>query len=463
MKLHRKRAVVAALAMTLMTGLAACSEDDGATNSDGEGTGSSDVTVITVMGMPAATNEQALKLFQDQVAAFEAENPDIRVVGADVPWDVKTFAPRLAGGSAPTLLRVPLTEPAALIDNGQVADISAEAHALDGYESLNPRVMEFLERDGATYGLPEKAYAFGLAYNRGLFTQAGLDPDKPPATWDEVRDYAKRISETGAVGFGEITTNNSGGWHLTAYVYSNGGSMIEQDADGTWSASFNDAQAKDVMAWWKALRWEDDSMGSNVLGKQEDMTADFLAGKVGMWVASPSDLYPGYMAAGGNPDDFGAGPMPQGGADATLAGATVLMVSATASDAERAAAVKWMEFRALQPNYDVDTAVATAEATAGDGGAVGVPVLPIFDQETYDTIQDAIAEYVNVPVENFAPYVESLDSFEYVAEPLVASQEIYAALDPVVQAVLTDKNADIDALLTDAEARVNTILEQNQE
>jgi hypothetical protein len=81
----------------------------------------------------------------------------------------------------------------------------------------------------------------------------------------------------------------------------------------------------------------------------------------------------------------------------------------------------------------------------------------------WTTLQDAIAEYVNVPVENFAPYVESLDSFEYVAEPLVASQEIYAALDPVVQAVLTDKNADIDALLTDAEARVNTILEQNQE
>jgi multiple sugar transport system substrate-binding protein len=184
MKLHRKRAVVAALAMTLMTGLAACSEDDGATNSDGEGTGSSDVTVITVMGMPAATNEQALKLFQDQVAAFEAENPDIRVVGSDVPWDVKTFAPRLAGGSAPTLLRVPLTEPAALIDNGQVADISAEAHALDGYESLNPRVMEFLERDGATYGLPEKAYAFGLAYNRGLFAEQAHEraiPSQPPS------------------------------------------------------------------------------------------------------------------------------------------------------------------------------------------------------------------------------------------------------------------------------------------
>jgi len=451
---NARRALAALTVVPVLVGIAACSSTEDP-QSDG------DVT-ITVMGKPVATNEAAVKLFEDQVAAFEEANPGITIEGSDVPWDAKSFAARLAGGSAPTLLRIPLTEPPALIERGQVADISEYASELDSFSKLNPRVMEFLERDGAVYGIPEKSYAFGLVYNRDIFEAAGLDPDAPPTTWDEVREYAKQITErTGKTGFGEITTNNSGGWHLTGYTYTRGGRMIEQASDGTWKAAFNDEATRDVLELWKAMRWEDDSLGDNVLGKQEDLLAEFAAGNVGMWISAPPDLYPNYVNLGGDPAAFGAGPMPQGGGDATLAGATVLMVSATATEAEKAAAVKWMEWRALRPNYDLEVAVQTAKASAADGLPVGVPVLPIFDDETYAAYTDAIAEYINVPVENFAPYVDSLTSFEYVPEPEVSSQEIYAALDPLVQAILTDPIADIDALLADAEARVNTILSQS--
>ncbi|WP_158564153.1 extracellular solute-binding protein [Jiangella anatolica] len=456
MRSRQRPLVAAAAALAVVTAPAACSNDD-------EGSASAGAVTITVMGQPAATNTAALELFQQQVEEFEAANPGIDIVGSDVPWDAKTFAARLAGGNAPTVIRVPLTEPPSLIERGQVADIAAEASELESFDELNPRVMEFLVRDDAVYGIPEKSYAFGLVYNRALFEQAGLDPDDPPATWDEVRAYAKQISDaTGKTGFGEISTNNSGGWHLTGYTYTNGGTMIEQGGDGAWSASFDAEPARQVLEWWKQLRWEDDSLGDNVLGKQEDLLAEFTAGNVGMWISAPPDLYPNYVAAGGDPAVYGAAAMPQGGADATLAGATVLMVDAKASAEERAAAVKWIEFRALRPNYDPEVATEYAQASAEDGLPVGVPVLPIFSEERYATIQEAIAQYVNVPVENFASYVESLDRFTYVPEPTVASQEIYAALDPLVQSVLTDPDADIDALLADAEARVNTILEQAQ-
>jgi hypothetical protein len=154
--------------------------------------------------------------------------------------------------------------------------------------------------------------------------------------------------------------------------------------------------------------------------------------------------------------------MPQGGANATLAGATILMVSAKASAEQRDAAVKWISFRALRPNYDPEVAAKYAKASAEDGLPVGVPVLPIFSDERYAKIEAATAPYANVPVKNFTSYVESLDRFTYVPEPAVSSQEIYAALDPLVQKVLTDSKADIDALLSDAETRVNTILQQAQ-
>lgn len=443
------------LLAALVVTAAGCAKDD-APAADG-------TTTITVMGKPAATNAKALKLFQDQVVAFEKANPTIKVVGSDLPWDVKTFAPMLAGGSAPTVLRVPLTEPAGLIERRQVADITKETAALGEFGALSPTIMSYLTKDGVTYGLPEKAYALGLAYNRALFTKAGLDPDKPPATWDEVRAAAKQIAQkTGVVGFGEITTNNSGGWHLTAYTYSEGGSMIEQGPDGKWTATFNSQATKAVLDRWRAMRWEDDSMGANVLGKQEDMISQFIAGKIGMWVTSPSDIYPGFVAGGGKPEDFGAGPMPQGAGSATLAGGTVHLVNAKATPEQRAAATKWIQFRYLRPNSDADTAVSLAKANAADGAPVGVPVLPIFDQATADKIGSAIAPHVNVPQQQFAPYVASFAALKLTAEPQVASQEIYAALDPVAQAVLTRKDADPAKLLADAETRVNGILQKQQ-
>lgn len=452
-----RRAVAVVAVVPLLAGIVACSTGGDEPPADDE---AAEVT-ITIMGKPAATNTAAVALFEEQVAAFEEANPGITIEASDVPWDAKTFATRLAGGSAPTLLRVPLTEPPSLIERGQVADIADLAGELDSFDDLNPQVMQFLERDGAVYGIPEKSYAFGLVYNRDLFEQAGLDPDAPPATWEEVREAAKQIADaTGKTGFGEISTNNSGGWHLTGYDYTYGGRMIEQESDGSWVAAFNDEASREVLELWKAMRWEDDSLGDNVLGKQEDLVAEFTAGNVGMWVTAPPDVYPNYIAAGGDPAVFGAGPMPQGGADATLAGATVLMVNATATAAEQAAAVKWIEWRALRPNYDLEVAAETAQASAADGLPVGVPVMPIFGDDAYQAYREAIDEWVNVPVENFAPYVEALGSLELVPEPAVASQEIYAALDPIVQAVLTDPNADIEALLTDAESRVNTILSQ---
>jgi hypothetical protein len=47
---------------------------------------------------------------------------------------------------------------------------------------------------------------------------------------------------------------------------------------------------------------------------------------------------------------------------------------------------------------------------------------------------------------------------QLVNEPAVNTQDLYAALDPVVQAVLTDKNADIDALLLAANKQIQSVI-----
>jgi hypothetical protein len=76
-------------------------------------------------------------------------------------------------------------------------------------------------------------------------------------------------------------------------------------------------------------------------------------------------------------------------------------------------------------------------------------------QAKYD---EWIKPYVNVPVSNFDPYVKVAADQRIIPEPPAQAQEVYAALDPVVQAVLSDQNADIPSLLSKAATTVQAKL-----
>ena len=59
-----------------------------------------------------------------------------------------------------------------------------------------------LKWKGTYYGVPMNFATLLLYYNKTIFTEAGLDPETPPATWDELEQYAEQIVEkTGKYGF----------------------------------------------------------------------------------------------------------------------------------------------------------------------------------------------------------------------------------------------------------------------
>ncbi|MFF4768768.1 ABC transporter substrate-binding protein [Streptomyces sp. NPDC001255] len=449
----RTTAVLAAAA--LGASLAGCSSDD-STSAGGKVT-------ITVQGLPQTSDPVGRKAFQARVAEFEKKNPKIHVVPSDAQWNPQTFATKLAGGSAETLVRVPLTEPQGLIGRRQVRDLTADLKTWPQYDEYNKKLLAPLkDKQGKVYGLtePASAYSMGLVYNRDLFRKAGLDPDRPPTTWDEVRTAAKAIHDkTGAVGYAETTTNNTGGWHLTAHTYARGGAMTKKDGDHE-TVAFTGKATKDALRQLHAMRFTDDSMGRNQLQDQADVQRRFAAGKVGMYMDGPSAVITIVQRFGGDKNDVAAAALPQAGGDATQLGGTVDMVNARATSAQTAAVVKWIVFEYLTPYYDPAVAGARAERAAKDPEhLVGVPSLAAFSPEIQRKTDDAIKPYANVPTENYRPYVEDNPRLRLRPEPPVAAQKIYAALDPVVQAVLTDRGADIDALLDKAAGQVRHDLE----
>jgi ABC-type glycerol-3-phosphate transport system substrate-binding protein len=421
------------------------------------------VTISVGVLRPGATQD-AVDALNLQISEFEAKYPWITVQPEEYNWTAPTFTAALAAGTLPDVFTIPFTDGKGLIAQHQIVNIDARARALGYADKFNPNVIVNGQDDkGAIAAVPIAAYGMSLTYNRTLFKTAGLDPDKPPATWDDVRAAARTIAEkTGVAGYAEMATENTGGWQLTTSTYALGGRMESIGADGKVTATLDNPQTKAALERLKAMRWQDNSMGSTFDLAWGTMNQAFASGQVGMFTGG-SDLYTA-MVQNNNlkPDDYGVSVIPlDSSSDAgVLGGGTLAAVNVVTNEAERDAAVDWIDFYYMQKLLTQQGAVADAQALQANKQPVGVPSLPIFDKATYDASQAWIKDFINVPTAQMTPFTSKIFDQKIVTEPTAHTQELYAALDPVVQAVLTDKNADIDALLTKANGEIQAILDK---
>ncbi|MDX6257401.1 MAG: multiple sugar transport system substrate-binding protein [Frankiales bacterium] len=414
---------------------------------------------ITV-AIDSGLQPDAKKAIDTQITQFEAKYPTIKAKTVEYTWTGTTFAAKLAGGTLPTVFTVPFTDGRGLIARKQVADVSAEIAKLPYGAKFNPSVaVEGEDASGKLEAVPISAYGQALHYNRDLFTKAGLDPNKPPTTWDELRADAKAISDkTGMAGYAVMTQSNTGGWILTTEAYAMGGRM--ETMNGTKAtAAVNNPQTKQVLKLLHDMRWTDKSMGSNFIYDWNGINQAFAAGKIGMYITG-GGTYTNLVTQNKiDPKTYGEGVIPLSGTNSgALGGGTVAMVSVKASAAQQAAAVKWIDFYYMAKLTTQAGAALDAKTNADNKQPVGAPQLPVFDKATYDEQQGWIKQWVNVPLAQMKPYTDAAAAQPLIPEPGVATQDLYAALDPVVQAVLTNKNANVDSLLSAANQKAQTAI-----
>jgi ABC-type glycerol-3-phosphate transport system substrate-binding protein len=422
-------------------------------------------TTITVGVLRPGATQEAVDALNAQIAQFTAKYPWITVTSVEYNWTAPTFAAQLAGGTLPTVFNIPYTDGKGLIAQHQIVNIDSRVKKLPYADKFNANVLVNGQDDkGAIWAVPYDAYGMSLTYNRTLFKQAGLDPDKPPTTWDEVKADAKIIATKipGVAGYAEMATQNTGGWQLSTATYARGGRMEAVDAKtGAVTATVNNQQTKDALTWLKSLRWDDNSMGATFDYNWGSINADFAAGQIGMFTGG-SDLYTAMVQNNAlKADDYGITTIPLA-ADpnaGVLGGGNMAAVNVLTTEDQRDAAVDWIDFYFMNKLITQDGAVANAQALKANNQPVGVPSLPVFDKATYDQSQLWIKDYINVPVAQMTPFTSKIFSQPLVSEPRYNTQDLYAALDPVVQAVLTDKNADINALLDAANVKVQKIID----
>ncbi|MCU1476117.1 MAG: extracellular solute-binding protein [Subtercola sp.] len=456
MKSTRRLTASIAVAAVTVGMLAACTSG----NSSDSSTPST--VELSVVSLIPGTEQSAFDAFNAQVAQFEALNPNIHITPVEYEWKADTFPALLAGGTLPDVYTIPFTDGRTMIENGQLADITSQVKALPYYDKFNQNVLAAGEdADGNVFALPKEAYGNGLQYNRSVFTAAGLDPDKPPTTWDEVRADAKIISEkTGMAGYMQMSQSNTGGWQTAVATYTRGG-RLEDTSGTTVKATLNNPATKASLQFLKDLRWTDNSMGSNFLFDWGTINKAFAAGQIGMFTGG-SDLYTSLIRENQlNPADYGLAPLPLTSAPdaAVLGGGTLAGVNVKVDDAQKDAAVKWIDFYYMQKYLNQDAAVLDAKTLSESNQAVGTPVLPVFDQATFDQSRIWIKPYINVPESQVAPFTSAIADQPLMTEPPTHTQDIYGLFDPIVQAVLTDQNADIDALLAAAQATAQSTID----
>ncbi|XVU23673.1 ABC transporter substrate-binding protein [Actinoplanes sp. CA-054009] len=451
---YRKVAALAlatGLGITSLVGCSTKSDDDSGTDAAGK-------TTITVDCQPVGAQKELLANWNADVAAFEKDNPDITIKSVSVGEQCNNppdFTARLAGGTMTDVFYGYMTDLSQVLDSGQAMEITSLAtkDTIPTWDSVDPALKEVFTDGGKLYAVPVKNYSMGLVYNKALFKKAGLDPAAPPKTWAEVRTAAKKISALGGgiAGFSEYSAGNTGGWHFTAEIYSQGGQVLSEDGK---KADFNNAQGKQVLQNLKDMRYGDNSMGSRQLLQWGDLLTNAGAGKVGMFIGAPDATQAIVSQFQGKYEDWAMGPMPgqDGAAKATLGGGEGYFFKKGLTDDQVKAGLKWLAYQKLTPGKgQFDYARAKPQ-----NYPVGLPQPLLFTNgsEAQKQELDLRKANANLDTANFAPFEENPVAIK--GEPRNA-QAIYAVLDSAMSGVLTNPNANIDELLKTAETKVNQL------
>jgi sn-glycerol 3-phosphate transport system substrate-binding protein len=173
---------------------------------------------------------------QRLITAFNASHPDINVTavfaGSYDDTNLKTRAaiqagrpPAVAIESANFVREYVITNDAIPLDDLIAKDGTTPAAFMENFwPALRGNAM-----DGThVYGVPFQNSTPILYYNEAAFREVGLDPDHPPATWQEWVDAAKKLTKRDGntvtrYGLEMVTTYDTLGWLVSAFTMSNGG------------------------------------------------------------------------------------------------------------------------------------------------------------------------------------------------------------------------------------------------
>ena len=285
---------------------------------------------VTLEFWELSANEDVIRTILDK---FESQHPGIRVHVQQLSWDygLDKIITSVAAGNPPDVCDLGTDWVPKFSSTGVLRDLTEELAPIKDQHLL----WESVTYQGRLYGAPWLAGTRILFYNRELFAKAGLQTDRAPRTWEELREAARRIHgiEPGVYGFGIFVGEPYGPWQLfMPFAWGNGAEVFTADAT---QCLLDAPPMVEAMEFYRSM------IPYAVVNRQPDINQLFANGKVGIQISGAwnFDLIPRM-----NPTlNFGVGLLPQPSKDhgtpASFAGGQDLVIFKASQHPEQALAL----------------------------------------------------------------------------------------------------------------------------
>lgn len=383
------------------------------------------------MYYPVAVGGPLTKIVDGMVADFHKAHPDIKVnaiyAGNYNDARIKALAALKSGQPAQlsVMFSIDIYE---LIEQDAIVafdDIASSAEEKAWLNSFYPSLMENGRTQGKTWGIPFQRSTIVMYYNKDAFRDAGLDPDKPPATWDEMVSMGKALVKKDASGNVErwgamIPSTGYPYWMFGALAMQNGEVLMNGDGNETY---FDKPAVVAALEYWQQLGTQHGVMPSGTI-EWGTLRQNFLEGKTAIMWHSTGNL----TAVKDNAKfDFGVAMLPASKRRGTPTGGGNFYIFKQTSPEERRAAltfIKWM----TQPEQTAAWSIET--------GYIGTR------PDAYETAQ------LEAYVREFPPAAVARDQLEFATAELSTYQtgRVRKLLDDAIQATLTGAKSAAEAL-----------------
>lgn len=238
------------------------------------------------------TRDAYVEAWQDALAGFHEANPDIEVVMEIVPWaeQMQRLVSALATGGLPDVSFLGNNVVAQFQAIGALAPLDtyfeaySREHGYDVADDVWPGDRGYYFLDGQWFASPLAVETRALYYRKDLFEQAGLDPDGPPQTWDELVEFAVALTGDGVYGWAApmgieyLTIQN-----FMAVYLSHGARMLDEEGRcGLETPEFYQALSTYVGAYERGATHPDAATMSG-----DEFRRGFLDGRFAMIIDHP--------------------------------------------------------------------------------------------------------------------------------------------------------------------------------
>jgi sn-glycerol 3-phosphate transport system substrate-binding protein len=406
------------------------------------GGGPASAATELTMYYPVAVGGPIPKIIDGMIADFEKARPDIKVkavyAGNYDDTRVKALAALKAGQPVQlsVLFSIDVFE---LIDQDAILpfdDLITTAEDKAWLQSFYPALMENSRTKGKTWGIPFQRSTIVMYWNKEAFKEAGLDPNKPPATWAEMVDMGGKLTKRDASGnvvrYGVmIPSTGYPYWMFQALARQNGEVLMNQDGNRTF---FDKPAVVGALEYWRDLGGKHGIMPKGTV-EWGTLRQAFLEGKTAIMWHTTGNLTPVRKEAR---FDFGVAMLPASRQRGTPTGGGNFYVFRKTSPQEQKAAlafIKWMTAPERAAQWSIDTGYVAVTRAAYE-----TPALKKYSAE-------------------FPAAAVARDQFQYAVAELAVHENarVKKLLDDAIQAALTG-GKEPKAALAEAQAAAERIL-----